>query len=92
MALAFSGTLPIGHGLEVLEDVLLDHPEDPQMLVVMVDRSKVTAHSTGRVVVTARIREAELLQSGTPGWTAAHELMLWRQAQRTGSTPLPFDE
>jgi hypothetical protein len=92
MPLQLSGVLPADHGLDEIEEALLDNPEQGHMVVLLVDRSKVTAHANGRVVVTARIREAEALPCDTAGWKSAHELLLWRHAERTGKTPLPFDK
>jgi hypothetical protein len=85
-------TLPRGdgNGLDALARVLIDSPQEIQVVVALVDCKKITTdNDTGEVEPTARIRRIEAITEADK--VLAGKMLRRALERRTGKTVLPFD-
>lgn len=96
MSIVLSAALPPGdrNGLEAIERALLDNPGQAQMVVAMVNCSKVTTTQAKdrKVVATARILNIEAFPYGSDGWNELGALLAQQREDRTGQVPLPLED
>lgn len=93
MAVRFSGMLPgaRNNGLVVLNDMLLDDPLKPQMIIgEIIGKQITTTARDGNIIVTAGFVSVEAVPYGTPDYAMALRILDNRRAARTGDVPLPL--
>jgi hypothetical protein len=79
------------NGIGAISAALVDDPEGVQVVVAVVDCSKITTKvDTGDVVPTARILGVEAFESGSAIGKQLQLIVRRQYAQRTGREELPF--
>lgn len=94
MSVTLSGTLPNDdrNGLGAISAALVDSPGARQLVVAIVDCSKVTINmDSGDNVPTARVLGIEGFEPHSVIGRQLREIVRRQYAQRTGREELPFD-
>lgn len=93
MSAKLSSSLPQGeaNGLAAIASALCECPEQVQVVIALIDCSKITSNvDSGDVIPTARVRRIEAITDPEDGHRM-RQLLRRQFERRTGKTVLPFD-
>ena len=93
MSAKLSSSLPQGeaNGLAAIATALVECPEQVQVVIALIDCSKITSNvDSGDVIPTARVRRIEAITDPEDGHRM-RQLLRRQFERRTGKTVLPFD-